>query len=297
MRFCLLVSVAAFLFVGQASAQRKMKVHISVDMEGIAGVASGSQLGPGSFEYERFRNFMTKEAVAAVNGAKAAGATEIVVADAHGNGENLLIEQFPPDVRIVRAWPRHLGMMGGIDSTFDAAIFIGYHASTNNLSGVRAHTFSSARLTKVSLNGIVVTEGANNAAIAGHYGVPVVMIAGDDAAIAEIRKVVGPLEAAETKKALGFHSTNTLTPAASCELIEKTARAAIANVAKFKPYKINGPVVLEVGLKHYTPVEILGYLKGVTRVDSHTIRWTGADILEVSDFMQFLTHFNLNMEP
>lgn len=297
MRFCLWLS-CALLAVGLASAQpRKMKVHISVDMEGIAGVVTADQLSPGSFEYERFRNFMTKEAVAAVNGAKAAGATEIVVADAHGNGENLLIEQFPSDVRVVRAWPRHLGMMGGIDSSFDAAIFIGYHASTNNVSGVRAHTFSSGRLTKVSLNGIVVTEGANNAAVAGHFGVPVVMISGDDAAIAEVRKLVGPIEAAETKKALGFHSANSLTPAASCELIEKTARAAIAGVSRFKPYVIKGPVVLEMGLKHYTPVEILGYLKGVTRVDSHTIRWTGADMIEVSDFIQFVTHFNLNMEP
>lgn len=274
-----------------------MKIHISVDMEGIAGVVTNDQLGPGSFEYERFRNFMTKEAVAAVNGAKAAGATEIVVADAHGNGENLLIEQFPPDVRVVRAWPRRLGMMGGIDSSFDAAIFIGYHASTNNLSGVRAHTFSSARLTRVSLNGIVVTEGANNAAVAGHFGVPVIMIAGDDAAVAEVRSLVGPMEAAETKKSLGFHAANTLTPQASCDLIEKTARMAVANVKKFKPYVIKGPIVLELGLKHYTPTEILGYLKGVTRVDSHTIRWTGADIVEVSDFLQFLTHFSLNMEP
>src|SRR5689334_17514079 len=114
------------------------KIYISVDMEGVAGVVTNDQLGPGSFEYERFREFMTAETVAAVNAAKSAGAAEIVVSDSHGNGENLLIEKFPAGVRIVRSWPRHLGMMAGIDNTFDAAIFIGYHASTNNLRGVRA---------------------------------------------------------------------------------------------------------------------------------------------------------------
>src|SRR5690606_6458427 len=120
-----------------------------------------------------------------------AGATEVVVADSHGNGENLLIEQFPPDVRIVRSWPRALGMMAGIDETVDAAIFIGYHASTNNAAGVRAHTFSSATLTRVALNGVEMTEGSWNAAIAGHFNVPVVMMSGDDAAIAEVRQVIG----------------------------------------------------------------------------------------------------------
>ena len=103
------------------SQPKKLKVYISVDMEGIAGVVSDDQLGPGSFEYERFRQFMTKEALAAVNAAKEAGASEILVSDSHGNGENLLIDQFPKDVRIIRSWPRRLGMMAGIDDSFDAA--------------------------------------------------------------------------------------------------------------------------------------------------------------------------------
>jgi D-aminopeptidase len=180
--------------------ERKLKVHISVDMEGVAGVASADQLSPGSFEYERFRRFMTQEAVAAVEGAKAAGATHIVVADAHGNAQNLLIEMFPPDVKLVRSFPRRLGMMGGIDNTFDAAIFIGYHASTNNREGVRAHTFSSARLTRVAINGQEMTEGSWNAAIAGHFNVPVVFLSGDNAAIDEVRSLIGPLKLSKPRK-------------------------------------------------------------------------------------------------
>ena len=171
-----LITVLFFCITLSAQTPAKLKVHISVDMEGVAGVVSTDQLSPGSFEYERFRGFMTREANAAVAGALAAGATEIVVADSHGNGENLLIEMFPPEkVKVIRGFPRRLGMMAGIDPTFDAAVFIGYHASTSNSRGVRAHTFSSAQLTRVALNGEQVTEGAWNAAIAGHFGVPVVL--------------------------------------------------------------------------------------------------------------------------
>jgi D-amino peptidase len=280
-----------------AAQPPKLKVLISVDMEGVAGVVTSDQLGPGSFEYERFRGFMTAEAVAAVNGAQTAGATDIVVADAHGNGENLLIERFPPDVKIVRAWPRRLGMVAGLDASFDAAVFVGYHASTNNREGVRAHTFSSARLTRVALNGKVMSEGSFHAAIAGHFRVPVVFVSGDNAAVAEVRDVVGPLEAVETKRALGFHSALTLTPETAQRLIRTGVEKALRRRADFKPYAVGAPVTLEIGFKHYLPAEVLGYLRGVERFDSHAIRYPCRDILEASDFMQFLTHFSLSLEP
>src|SRR5918995_6588808 len=225
-----------------ASAQsRKLKVHISVDMEGVGGVVTGEQLGPAGFEYGRFREFMTREALAAVEAAKAAGATEVVVADSHGNGQNLLIEQFPADVKVIRSWPRRLGMVAGINDNIDAAIFIGYHAGTNNMTGVRAHTFSSANLTRVALNGTNVTEGSWNAAIAGQFDVPVVMMSGDDAAIAEVRKSIGNIEAAETKRSLGFHSALSITPQASYELIRQRVRAALGRLQEFKPYKVQSP--------------------------------------------------------
>jgi len=281
----------------EAQESQKLKVYISVDMEGIAGVVTGDQLGTAGFEYARFREFTTLETLAAIRAAKSAGATEIVVSDSHGNGENLLIEKFPKDVRIIRSWPRRLSMMAGIDSTFDAVIYIGYHASTHNTSGVRAHTFSSGRLTRVALNDKPMTEGAFNAAIAGHFGVPVVMMAGDDASIEEVRSLVGEIEAAETKKSLGFHSANTLTPEASCDLIEKKVKSALSRLKDFKPYLIGTPVSLEVGFKNYRPVEILSYLRGVERTDSHTIRYRCENMLEVSDFMNFLTNYSFSLEP
>ena len=298
-RIVLLLSVI-LLALDSASAQgRKLKVYSSVDMEGVAGVVTNDQLGPGSFEYPKFREFMTRETLSAVQAAKEAGATEILVADSHGNHENLLIDMFPADVRIVRGAPRHLSMMAGLDRSFDAVIFIGFHASTNNPRGVRAHTFSSAHLTRVALNGATVTEGAFNAAIAGHFGVPVVMISGDDAAIGEVRSLVGNVEAFETKKTLGFHSANTVTPEASVAGIGQKVRAAIERLRDFRPYVVKTPITLDVTFKNYMPAEVLSYLKVVERVDSHSIRYVGQDMVEISDFMNFVDTYSVgwNREP
>jgi D-amino peptidase len=278
-------------------ATPKMKVYISVDMEGVAGTVTADQLGPNGFEYGRFRKFMTDETLAAIRAAKEAGAGEIVVSDSHGNGENLLIEDFPKDVRIVRSWPRHGGMMGGLDSSFSAALFVGYHASTTNSNGVRAHTFSSAHYARVTLNGNAVTEGEYNAAYAGAKGVPVIFVSGDDAATEEIKSRLGNIETVVTKKSLGFHSAETLTPAASCDKIYAGAKAAFARLHDFKPYVIKTPVTLEITFKNYTPAELLSYLRSVQRVDSHTIRFVGKDMDEIDDFEEFVGNYNSDLTP
>ena len=293
----ILILCVPALSAGEVPQARKLKVYISVDMEGTVGTVTGDQLGPSGFEYGRFREFMTNEALAAVQAAKEAGATEILVSDSHGNGENLLIEKFPPDVKIIRSWPRRLGMMAGIDETFDAVLLIGYHASTDNPEGVRAHTFSSARLTHVALNGTPVTEGAFNAAIAGHFGVPVVMVSGDDAAVAEVQSVVGDIEGAVVKEHLGFHSAKTLTPGAAYALIAQKVKAALGRLSDFKPYKVQTPVTFDVSFKHYRPVEVLAYLPIVERTGSHSIRFRGRDMLEVSDFRNFILSYDSNAQP
>jgi D-amino peptidase len=275
----------------------KLKVYISVDMEGVAGTVTADQLSPAGFEYERYRRFMTNEALAAVQAAKHAGATEIVVSDSHGNGENLLIESFPADVKIVRSWPRHGGMMAGLDASFDAALFVGYHASTTNAHGVRAHTMSSAHFARVVLNGNAVTEGEFNAAYAGALGVPVIFASGDDVAMAELKSRLGNLETVETKKALGFHSAETLTPDAAVERIRAGAQAALAGLHDFKPFVVKAPFTLEITFKNYTPAEMLTYLRVVERVDSHTVRFVGKDMAEVSDFIDFVDTYSPEMTP
>ncbi len=280
-----------------ALAQTHLKVYISVDMEGVVGTVTGDQLGPTGFEYERFRGFMTNEVLAAIEGAKAAGATEFLVSDSHGNGENLLIEKFPKDVQIVRSWPRPLAMMQGIDETFGAVLFIGYHASTTNSSGVRAHTMSSASFADVRLNGVSVPEAALNAAVAGHFHVPVVMISGDDAIVKEAGALLGPIEGATVKWSYGFHAARTLTPEAACELIRGKATAAIARLKDFKPYRVREPVDLDIRFKNYRPAEVLAYLPSVERTDAHSIRYRAKDILEATRFIEFVLNYEPGLAP
>ena len=264
------------------------KIYISSDMEGVVGAVTGEQLGPSGFEYQRFREFMTAEVNAAIEGARSAGAVEILVADSHGNGQNLLIDKLPKDVKIVRSWPRPLDMVGGLDDSFDGVIFLGYHASTDNLTGVRAHTFSSGRLTSVKLNGTPVTEGAWNAAIAGELGVPVIMVAGDDATVEEVSSLVGDVEGAVVKWALSFHSATTLQPEAAYDLIRDKASRAVKNIKKYKPYKVKNPVTVEMGFKNYRPVEILSYLSLFERIGSHTIRFSAKNMEEAARIITFV---------
>jgi D-amino peptidase len=285
--------------VATAAAQRPLKVYISADMEGVTGVASAEQLAPAGFEYAQARQWMTEEVLAAIQGAREAGATEFVVSDSHGNGQSLLIERFPSDVpiTIVRSFPRPLGMMEGIDASFAAVIFLGYHTSASSLTGVRAHTLSSALLTRVAINGAPMSEAGINAAIAAQFGVPVVMITGDDQVVAESRQRLGPIEGVVVKRAVGFHSSATLTPAAGQALIRQRAKIAVGRRGELRPYTLTKPLTLEVSLKNYRPVELLGYLRDVQRVDAHTIRFQAKDILELSRFLAFVTNYDPALAP
>jgi D-amino peptidase len=291
--------VGAFAGTSLAAAPPGMKVYISADMEGITGVASADQLGPSSFEYQRAREWMTAEVLAAIQGARAAGATEFVISDSHGNGESLLIDNFPTDVpiTIVRSFPRPLGMMEGIDSSFAAVMFIGYHSATTSVTGVRAHTISSALLTRIAINDVPQSEAGINAAIAAQYGVPVVMITGDDQIIAESKQRLGNLEGVIVKRAIGFHSAATLTPEMGQRLIRQHAKTALERRGAMRPYSVTAPINVDVSMKNYRPVELLTYLPNVQRIDSHTVRFVGKDMIEVSKFLEFVTNYDPTLAP
>jgi D-amino peptidase len=281
----------------QLSADDELKIYISADMEGVAGVVSDEQLGPDGFEYGRFREFMTAEVNACIDVVRMAGATEILVSDSHGNGQNLLIEKMPDDVMIIRSWPRELGMMEGIDETFDGVIFLGYHASAANTRGVRAHTMSSANVVDIRMNGTSMSEGAMNAAIAGHFGVPVILVSGDDVAVAETQVIVGNMEGAVVKWAKGFHSAQTLTPEAAREVIRTRCKSAVDRIDSFEPFVLETPVQLELTLKHYRPVELLAYLPGVERINAHTVRFEAADMIEASRFLRVALGYQVDLQP
>ncbi len=280
-----------------ASAQAPLRVYISADLEGVVGAVTPEQLGPGGFEYQRFREFMTAEVTAAIEGARAAGATEILVSDSHGNGQNLLIERLPDDVRVIRSWPRPLGMMEGIDSTFDAVLLVGYHAGATNMEGVRAHTFSSANYSAVRLNGTPVPEAVFNAAVAAHFGVPVVLITGDDVAVAELQAAVDGVEGAVVKRALGFHSAETLTPTAAQALIRRQAEVAVRNRDRASAVQMTTPVTVDLTFKNYRPAEVLAFLPNIDRVDARTVRFVGSDMLEVAAFMAFVGNYEAGLSP
>lgn len=273
---------------GKAQARTMRKIFISVDMEGIAGVVQPAQLGPDGFEYGKAREWATGEVNAAIEGARAAGATEFVVCDSHGNAQNLFIDQLPDDVRVVRGFPRPLEMMQGIDETFDAALLIGYHASEWSVDAVRSHTMSSAKLLGIKLNGQEVMEAVFNAAIAGHFGVPVVFMSGDRIAVAQVRKTLPAVEGVVLKEPYGFHSAMTVTPAKARQLVREGVTRALRKGGA-TPFRLKTPIDLEVGFKLTPDAEKAAYVPGLTRVDAHTVRGTFADILQITRLMQILT--------
>ena len=188
-----------------SAADKPCKVYISADIEGIAGVVNEAHLGPSGFEYQKAREWMTAETVAAATAALEAGATEVVISDSHGNGCNIMPDELPPNCRLVRSWPRELAMMSGLDSSFACAMLIGFHPGTGSLGGVRAHTFSSASLTSVKINGVETSESGIAALTAGELGVPIVMASGDNFLEEEIKATLGDtVEVAVVKTGLSF---------------------------------------------------------------------------------------------
>lgn len=288
-----LTLAAQFEPAAQVSSRDPGKVFISVDMEGITGVVQPAQLGPTGFEYAKAREWMTAEARAAIEGARAAGATSFVLADSHGNAQSLLIDLLPEDVRVVRGFPRPLSMMQGIDASFGAAVFIGYHASEMTVDAVRGHTFSSVKLLGVTLNGTEVSEGLFNAAIAAHYGVPVVFVSGDRKTIEQLQRAIPSLTGAIVKEPLGYHSALTVTPARGQAMIRDGVREGLAKRSSIGPYALKTPIELEVGFKLTLDAERASYIPGLSRSGAHSVRGTFPDIIQIARLMQVLT----SLEP
>jgi D-amino peptidase len=288
------VAVALVLSASVAQAQpRPRKIFISVDMEGISGVVQPAQLGPDGFEYQRAREWMTGEVNAAIAGIRESGPAEIVICDSHGNGQSLLIDKVPEDVRIVRGFPRPLEMMQGLDETFTAAMFIGYHASEWTPGAVRGHTISSARLLGVRLNGAEVSEGIYNAALAGHFGVPVALVSGDRLAVTQVQQVAASAEGAIVKEPYGYHSANTVTPARGQAMIREGAKRAMGKIGSLQPYRVTTPVALEVGFKLTIDAERAAFVPGLARSDAHNVKGTFHDMIEITKLLQVLTSLEL----
>lgn len=269
-----------------------MKLYISADIEGIAGVASRDQGGPGKFEYDSGRAWMTAEVRAACEGAVSAGATEIVISDSHGNGQNLDLDALPDDVRVIRSWPRPLGMMEGIqEGGFDAAMLIGYHAGATNPGGNLAHTIYGLVVKSIRINGQIASEAYLSAVTAGDFDVPVVLISGDDVFVEETAAFLPESLAVTTKRSLGTLSVESVTPSLSQSMIRVAAHEAMGKAASVSAFKLPGPVTVELEFKHRMPAELLSYLPVVDRVDAFTVSHEARDLSAANRFLSFATTY------
>ena len=258
-------------------------------MEGITGVVQPAQLGPDGFEYQRAREWMTGEVNAAIAGIREAGPADVVVCDSHGNGQSVLIDKLPDDVRLVRGFPRPLEMMQGIDDSFAAAVFIGYHGSEWTSGAVRGHTISSARLLGVRLNGMEVSEGLYNAALAGEFGVPVAFVSGDRLAVAQMQQVIPTIEGAVVKEPYGYHSAMSVTPARGQAMIREGLSRAMTKLASLRPYRVTTPIELEVGFKFTIDAERAAFVPGLARSDAHNVKGSFKDMVAMTKLLQVLT--------
>ena len=222
------------------------RVFISVDMEGVAGVATLDQIVRGGHGYPGAQALMTAEANAAIRGAYAGGADDVIVNDSHGTMDNLLAQQLDPRARLLAGAPKPSCMVQGIGREHDVALFVGYHASASEV-GVLAHSFSS-NFTDLRVNGESVSEAEVNAMLAAALGVPVGLVTGDDRICGVAEKVLPGIRTAVVKTAQGFAAGESMHPSAACELIEGAAADAVRDAARLQPLALPDEFVVEVDL-------------------------------------------------
>ena len=270
-----------------------MRVYISVDMEGIAGVAHEDQTDPidsrHSGEYNRFRRLMTDEANAAIAGALEAGAKTVLVNDSHWLMRNLLAEDLNPAAELLSGGPKRLSMVEGIDTGFDAAMFIGYHARAGTRNATIDHTYTS-RVYEARLNGEPVGELALNATMAGVHNVPVAMVSGDQALAAEARALLGDaIETVVVKEAVGRFAARSVAPSVACARIRAGAISALRR--KHSLLKIPPPIRLDVDFALTQMADMAELVPGSSRTGGRTVSYTGDDYREV--FRAWRAMYNL----
>jgi D-amino peptidase len=265
------------LLSGPALAQqpRGLKVFISVDMEGLAGVVAGADISQTGSDYGHFRAIMAAETNAAVEGAFRAGATDVLVRDSHGDKRNLLPADVDPRARLLRgASTGPKNMMEGIDSTFDAVVFIGYHARAGTPNAILEHT-SNGNVVDVSINGVSLPEGGYNALTAGLYGVPVVFVAGDRAIVDQLRGLLGPVGGVAVKEEIA-DAVLGLSPARAQEEIRRGVEQALRARARARPYRLPAPYTMVLKVRQERPLH-----PGAQKVRDREFTFSSPDLLAV----------------
>jgi len=258
-------------------SEEKLKLLIAVDMEGISGVVSWSQVTPDSSEWQRFRRIMTQEVNAAIRGACDAGVDGIIVTDGHWRGDNIIIEDLDPRAKLNCGGPSPFSMVQGVDQGVDLAFFIGYHAMVGTPNAVLDHTWSSTCVSKVKLNGLEVGEAGLNAAVCGHFNVPVVLLTGDQSVTKEAQELIPGIQTVLVKIATGRFSAECVSPGENWITIEKAAKLAVTsfkNGNSAKPLKNSTPIDMEIELQASEMADKVALFPGLKRIGGRTIQFT-----------------------
>ncbi len=256
-------------------------VYISIDMEGVAGVATLRQVWRGSDDYPASRLLMTREANAAIEGAFSAGATTVVVNDSHGDMANLLPEELDPRADLLIGSPKPWSMMQGFGANFDVALFVGYHARAGTEAAVLDHTYSGRLLQDVRVNGESWTEAELNAALAGTYGVPVGLVTGDDTACGQAAERLTWIRTVVVKQAFGRGVARSVHPSTAREAIRAGAAEAVeaASAGGLETFTASVPVALEADLVNTSATDLCAMVPGVERIGPRTVRFDTDDFL------------------
>jgi D-amino peptidase len=256
-----------------------MKLFISADMEGISGVATNQQLKTNG-EYQRFRKLMTADVNAAIEGAFNAGATEIVVADGHGNMSNIIIEELDSRARLVSGSNRVMCQLEGLDESFDGIMFVGHHGREGGSDvTVISHTLAGICVNEMKINGKIVGETEMNTYVAGAFGVPAIFTSGDDAYVKEVQETFPEIEGAVVKRAIDRFAAELIHPATAREIIKAQAESAVKKAKDIKPVTLEGPVTFEIEMKGPQQAKMTTTLSTVELIGPKRIRFTCDEIV------------------
>jgi D-amino peptidase len=265
-----------------------MKILIAADMEGITGVVCWDHVSPEHAEYPRFRRLMTGDVNAAIRGAFEGGAGEVVVTDGHHYGRNILIEELDPRARLNSSSLSPFSMVQGVDDGVHGVIFVGYHARVGSQNAVLDHTWSSERVMNLWINDQLIGEAGLNAAVSGHFGVPALMLTGDQAVCAEAAALLGPIETVVVKKASGRMAAECLPPAVSQEMIRIGASKAVERLVKGqapKPLRIPAPITAAIDFTTSEMADRASLLPG-TRREGRKLLFTAPDMPTIYALMR-----------
>jgi D-amino peptidase len=255
-----------------------MRLYISCDMEGTAGVCSWKQCDPENRdEYPTYRRYMSREVNAAVEGAREGGADEILINDSHSSMRNLLWDELPENVRIVSGSPKPYSMAEQLGPAADAVFLTGYHAKSGDRDGVLAHTFSDATVYRVAMNGTECSEALLVSALAGAHGIPVLMVTGDRTIVQETLRVLPWAVGVSVKDSIGYYAINTLTPQAAQAAIRAGAREAMARRDSAKPFTFAGPVEMVLETTRVENADFIELMPGFERIAGRSVRFRAPD--------------------